>query len=374
MYWHPRQVAYFMVHHLPQLKLLNMSLAPQQTLSVYTANDTAARVVAYWLYSVAFMVFAMVILGGVTRLTHSGLSMVEWRPITGWLPPMNELLWEEVFAKYREFPEYKERNAGMTLTEFKSIFWLEFLHRLWGRIIGLVFFIPFVFFLARRWVNGHLTFHLIVLFVLGGLQGALGWFMVKSGLVDQPDVSQYRLAAHLCLALLIFGYLIWVGLSVQTQPQVSFVSPMARKASLGLVLLIFVTAFSGALVAGLDAGFTYNTFPLMDGELIPTGLLDMTPWYLNFFESILTVQFDHRVLATATFVCVIAMWGWAVKNDLSGYQRRAVNSLLVMVVVQVALGITTLVLVVPVLAGALHQAGAVVLLGLSVWMAFTFRH
>jgi cytochrome c oxidase assembly protein subunit 15 len=355
------------------MKKQNMNSTSENTLYSYTSGATESRAVAYWLFGVAFMVFSMVVLGGVTRLTHSGLSMVEWRPITGWLPPMSEALWQEVFAKYREFPEYIERNAGMTLTEFKSIFWLEFLHRLWGRIIGLAFFIPFVFFLVKSWVRGPLTAHMVALFVLGGLQGGLGWFMVKSGLVDRPDVSQYRLAAHLCLALLIFGYLIWVGLSVMTKPGSATIVPKAKYVSLGLVGLIFVTAFSGALVAGLDAGLTYNTFPLMDGELVPGGLLDMSPWYLNFFESILTVQFDHRVLAITTFVCVISMWIWAAKQDLSGNQKRAVNALLVMVVVQLSLGIATLLLVVPVTLGALHQAGAVILLGLSVWAAFSFR-
>jgi len=337
-------------------------------------NDSARRAIIWWLYSVAFMVFVMVVLGGVTRLTQSGLSMVEWRPVTGWLPPMTEALWEETFTKYREFPEYREKNLGMTLAEFKGIFWLEFLHRLWGRVIGVAFFLPFVFFLVKGWVRGRLAGHMIALFVLGGLQGGMGWFMVKSGLVDRPDVSQYRLAAHLCLALLIYGYLIWVALSLQTPSSANTLTTAMKRASLGLTGLIFVTAFSGALVAGLDAGLTYNTFPLMDGDLIPDGLLGMDPWYLNFFESILTVQFDHRVLATLTFVSVVWMWLAAKKYTLSEGQGRAVNVLFVMAFVQVGLGIATLLLVVPVSLGALHQAGAVVLLGAAVWMTHAFRN
>lgn len=321
------------------------------------------------------MVFAMVVLGGVTRLTESGLSMVEWRPVTGWLPPMSDSLWAETFAKYRQFPEYQEKNLGMTLAEFKGIFWLEFLHRLWGRVIGLAFFLPFIFFLVKGWIRGRLVGHMITLLVLGALQGGMGWFMVKSGLVDQPDVSQYRLAAHLCLALLIYGYLIWVALSLRANgPMSSTLTTGVKRGSLWLMGLIFITAFSGALVAGLDAGLTYNTFPLMDGSLVPRGLLSMSPWYLNFFESILTVQFDHRVLAITTFASVTLMWFSARKSSLSVNQSRAVNFLFAMVFVQVGLGITTLLLVVPVSLGALHQAGAVILLGCSVWTAHAFRN
>ncbi len=337
-------------------------------------NEAAGRAIAFWLFGVAIMVFFMVVLGGVTRLTHSGLSMVEWRPVTGWLPPMTESLWEEIFAKYREFPEYQEKNYGMTLSEFKGIFWLEFLHRLWGRIIGLAFFLPFMFFLIKGWLKGALAGHTIALFVLGGLQGGMGWFMVKSGLVDKPDVSQYRLAAHLCLALLIYGYLIWVALSLLAKPATQKLSSGIRHASLCLTVLIFITAFSGALVAGLDAGLTYNTFPLMDGDLIPNGLFNMSPWYLNFFESILTVQFDHRVLAIATLISIAFVWSLASRQSLSRSQRCAVNFLFGMVLVQVGLGVATLLLVVPVSLGALHQAGAVVLLGFSVWTTHTFRH
>ncbi len=335
-------------------------------------NEFPARCISTWLFTVAFMVFAMVVLGGITRLTHSGLSMVEWRPVTGWLPPMSEALWEEVFSKYRAFPEYNERNLGMTLSEFKGIFWFEFLHRLWGRVIGLAFFLPFLFFLVKGWMNRPLIMHSAALLTLGGLQGGLGWFMVKSGLVDRPDVSQYRLAAHLCLALIIYGYLIWVGLSTCTESKPSTLPVNVRNASFWLISLIFVTAFSGALVAGLDAGLTYNTFPLMDGGVIPNGYLDMVPWYLNFFESIPAVQFNHRVLAVLTFFSIVLTWFFARQHNLSCVQRRAANFLMVMVCIQVGLGITTLLLAVPVSFAALHQAGAVILLGVSVWVAHSF--
>jgi len=332
------------------------------------------RAIAYWLFVVAFMVFVMVVLGGVTRLTHSGLSMVEWRPLTGWLPPMSDVVWEDIFAKYREFPEYRENNYGMTLTEFKGIFWLEFLHRLWGRVIGLAFFLPFVFFLLKGQIRGRLVGHMIALFVLGGLQGGLGWFMVKSGLVDRPDVSQYRLAAHLCLALVIYGYLIWVALALNKETEANNLPSWAGKIGLCLTALIFVTAFSGALVAGLDAGLVYNTFPLMDGELIPGGLLSMDPWYLNFFESIMTVQFTHRLMAITTFLAVGISWVLVSKRDLSTRQKGPINYLLAMVFIQAGLGIATLLMAVPVTLGALHQAGAVILLGLSVWTAYSLRN
>jgi len=330
-------------------------------------DDTRRHWIALWLVIVAAMIFIIVVLGGLTRLTHSGLSMVEWKPVTGWLPPLNEAEWEETFAKYRQYPEYQEINKGMTLTEFKGIFWLEFIHRVWGRIIGVSFFLPFVFFLAKRWVSGPLARHLGVIFVLGGLQGGLGWFMVKSGLVDRPDVSQYRLAAHLCLALIIFAYIMWVALRLKF-PVLHSVPVGLRRGANGLIALIFVTIFSGALVAGLDAGLVYNTFPLMDGDLIPEGLFDQTPLLANFFENIITVQFEHRVLAIVTLVLVLYFVFRLHQAQPALPVRNAATALGAMAVAQVILGITTLLLVVPVSIAAIHQAGAVVLLGLAVWV------
>jgi len=351
-----------------------MSISSSNSTKNTYANENARRLIGYWLLAIAFMVFIMVVLGGITRLTQSGLSMVEWRPVTGWLPPMTDASWNDAFGKYRDFPEYREKNLGMTLVQFKEIFWLEFLHRLWGRVIGLAFFVPLVFFMIRGHIRGRLAAQVVGLFVLGASQGGLGWFMVKSGLVDRPDVSQYRLAAHLILALTIYAYLIWVALSLLRKPQGNTVPNGVRNACLALIGLIFLTAFSGALVAGLDAGLTYNTFPLMDGALIPDGLFSLSPWYLNFFESILTVQFDHRVLAMTTLVSVLALGGVAKAGHLSVSQRRPVTGLQIVVVVQVALGITTLLMVVPVALGALHQAGAVLLLGMSVWAAHALRN
>ncbi len=339
------------------------------------------KAIAAWLFIVGLMVFAMIVLGGVTRLTHSGLSMVDWRPVTGWLPPLDAAAWERVFAGYREYPEYKKLNLGMTLGEFKSIFWFEYTHRLLGRLIGAAFFVPMAAFWLKGWVGRRLGLKLIGLFVLGGLQGALGWYMVKSGLVSRPDVSQYRLAAHLGLALVILGAMAWVGLGI-ISPVRSAAPPErvpARGTALGterlrfwawgLTGLIFVTALSGAFVAGLDAGFVYNTFPLMDGAWVPDGLFELAPGYRNFFENTATVQFDHRVLAITALCAVMVFWWRARRTGLGLGPRRALNVLAVAAAVQVALGIATLLLVVPVTLAALHQAGAVALFLSAVWLA-----
>lgn len=326
------------------------------------------RIIAWWLFAVAFMVFIMVVLGGMTRLTHSGLSMVEWRPITGWLPPFSDTEWMRVFEKYQSFPEFQKVNADMTVTEFKGIFWLEFLHRLWGRLIGLAFFLPFVFFLTKGWVRGSQIITLLGLFVLGGVQGGMGWFMVKSGLVDRPDVSQYRLAAHLILAFIIYALLLWCGLNFWGAKQSKNKALLElRRLSWGLVILVFITTFSGALVAGLDAGLSYNTFPLMDGDLIPDGLFEQSPAYINFFENPITVQFDHRVLAIISFCMVMYFWFLAQSIVGNEGQMGPIHWLFAAVCGQVMLGISTLILVVPVTLGALHQAGALVVLSMAIW-------
>jgi len=342
-------------------------MSEKDTLHESTDAVRRNRIMATWLFVVAGMVFLMIVLGGVTRLTDSGLSMVEWRPLTGWLPPFSDAEWRLLFEKYQAYPEFHKMNADMTVDGFKGIFWLEFLHRLWGRAIGVVFLVPFVVFLIKGWVDRPLAWRYAVMFVVGGLQGVLGWYMVKSGLVDRPDVSQYRLAAHLCLALVIYAYILWTGITLWHGGIFEFVRPAIAGWAAGLIGLIFVTAFSGALVAGLDAGLTYNTFPLMDGDLIPDGMFTMQPGYINLFENITTVQFDHRLLATATFVAVVAFWICIRRTGVQGTLLRAVNLMAFMVCLQVALGISTLLLVVPVPLAAAHQAGAVVLLGLSVW-------
>ena len=334
--------------------------------------DRRDRAVALWLLAVAAMVFVMVVIGGLTRLTHSGLSIVEWRPLTGWLPPLSEAEWRRIFEEYRRFPEYQQLNAGMSLDAFKGIFWLEFVHRLWGRLIGLAFAVPLAVFLARGWIDRRLIPKLLAMFVLGGLQGVLGWYMVKSGLVDRPDVSPYRLTAHLGAALLIYAYMLWVAFGLLAPHP----SPAPRRLALaaaGLTALVAVTAVSGGFVAGLDAGFAYNTFPLMDGQLIPDHLFGLTPVYLSFFEDVTTVQFTHRWLALTTAALIAAFWVAARHAGLAARARLATHVLAAATAGQVTLGIATLLLVVPVPLAAAHQAGAVVLLTAALWVAFELR-
>lgn len=330
--------------------------------------DPRHKIIAVWLFVMVAMVFAMVVLGGITRLTESGLSMVEWRPVTGWLPPMNDAEWLAVFEKYQQSPEFHKVNAHMDVHDFKSIFWMEFLHRLWGRIIGVVFAIPFAFFLIRRWLDRALTLKLAFMFVLGGLQGLMGWYMVKSGLVDRPDVSQYRLTAHFGLALVIIAYMEWVALGL-LYPDTGQGTAGLRRFSVLVALWTFVTALSGGFVAGLDAGFAYNTFPLMDGALIPDGLYSLSPWIRSAFEDILTVQFNHRVLAISLLTLVGFFWLKARYFVLQSRPRRAVNLLLAVVIAQALLGITTLLLVIPIPLAVAHQAGAVIVFMAALWVA-----
>ncbi len=320
--------------------------------------------VAVWLFLCAGMVLAMMVIGAITRLTESGLSMVEWRPLIGALPPLNDAEWDRVFTLYKQTSEYRLANTGMTLLEFQTIFWWEFIHRLWGRSIGLVFALPFVVFLVRGMIPRRLIPHLVTLFVLGGLQGVIGWWMVKSGFVDRTDVSQYRLAIHLVMAFLILGYLLWVALDI--------VSPRERQSSalrghaLVVLAVVFVTAFAGGLVAGLRAGLDYNTWPLMGDSFVPEGLLELSPWWLNAFENIAAVQFDHRMLAYLTVGLVVILWWRARSADAR--IRRAVTALTHMAVLQIGLGIATLLLVVPLPLAVLHQAGAAVTFSLAVWV------
>jgi cytochrome c oxidase assembly protein subunit 15 len=321
------------------------------------------RAIALWLLAMCALIFAMIVLGGVTRLTRSGLSIVEWQPLVGTIPPLTPEAWETLFEKYRQTPEYRKVNVGMDLEGFKGIFWLEYFHRLLGRLIGLAFLLPFLYFLIRRRIERTLTPKLLAMFVLGGLQGLLGWLMVASGLVDEPRVSPYRLSAHLGLAIVIYAYILWValGLLFPAAEATTAHAPL-RRAGLGVTALVFLTILAGGFVAGTRAGFVFNDFPWMHGKLLPEGLYAMQPLWTDFFENVATVQFHHRLLAYALILAVPALWWYARRFALAPRARMALHVLLAASALQVGLGIATLIYIVPVSLGAAHQGGAVVVL------------
>jgi len=330
------------------------------------------RAIVIWLIVCCGMVVAMMLIGAITRLTESGLSMVEWRPLIGAFPPISDAEWRRVFDLYRQTSEYRLENAGMSLSEFQTIFWWEYIHRLWGRLIGVVFGLPLIWFALRGYLNKPLALRLFVLFLLGGAQGVIGWWMVKSGLVDRTDVSQYRLTVHLGLAFVILGAIQWVALGlVPRRSAVGPVSPRFRRCTTGLLLLIFITALSGGLVAGLNAGYAYNDWPYMNGQIIPEEYGDLTPWWLNFFENVAAVQFDHRLLAYASVMGTLLLWIAAWRNGLRGRARWPFDLLAVMVFIQVALGVSTLWFVVPIPLAVAHQGGAIALVCLAVWATHT---
>lgn len=320
------------------------------------------------------MVAVMVMLGGATRLTESGLSMVHWKPLTV-LPPMNEAAWQAAFTDYQASPEFVKKNAWMTVEDFKSIYWLEYLHRLWGRAIGFAVFLPLVWLAARRAIDRPLAWKLGVLLVLGGLQGALGWYMVASGLVDRPDVSQYRLAAHLVSAFLLYGFIVWLALDQREAANAAARAddPRLTRFALAVPPAVLLVVAAGAFVAGLDAGKIYNTFPLMDGQWTPPDGLALQPWYLNLFENIATVQFQHRVLAISLVILIGALWFYGRTRPLTAYAHTLRHGLLVAVLIQAALGISTLLMVVPLGLALIHQMGALVLFTLSVCFAHAVR-
>jgi cytochrome c oxidase assembly protein subunit 15 len=339
------------------------------------AVDRGDRAVAAWLLACCALVFAMVVVGGITRLTHSGLSIVEWQPIVGVLPPLDEQQWQDTFLRYQQTPEYRLVNRGMSLAEFKGIFWWEYFHRLLGRLIGVVFFVPLLWLAARGRIRRALVPRLAGIFALGGLQGALGWYMVQSGLVDDPRVSQYRLAAHLGLAFLIYGAMQWIALDLLFPRAAGGAPPHRglRRAAFGLFLLVFVMALSGAFVAGIRAGLAYNTFPLMNGEWLPAGMFVIEPWYLNFFSNIPLVQFDHRLIAWLLAFLVLWFWLRVRRAPMPPRARLGAWMLLAALALQIALGIATLLLAVPVPLAAAHQAGALLVFTAALYTAHALR-
>jgi len=332
--------------------------------------------IGIWLLVCCLAIYGMVVLGGITRLTGSGLSMVEWKPVMGILPPLNQAQWEETFALYRQSPEYRKINYRMDLEGFKGIFWFEYAHRVLGRLIGAIFLIPLLYFVVRRRIDKPLVPKLAAMFVLGGLQGLLGWYMVKSGLVQTPHVSQYRLTAHLGLAFVIYAYLFWVALDLLAPAAGSPRKHSARgfeQLAWTVTGLVFLTALSGGFVAGLKAGLAYNTFPLMGGQLIPEGLFTLAPAWKNFFENVTTVQFDHRLLATLLFFMIPALWLLGRRTALSRSARIGLHLLMLALLVQIALGISTLLLYVPVPLAAAHQGGALALFTAALFVTHQMR-
>lgn len=312
--------------------------------------------VGLWLLAVAGLVAAIILLGGATRLTESGLSIVHWQPVSGVLPPLDGAAWEREFEAYRQFPEYRQLEHGMSLQAFKTIYWFEYAHRLLGRAIGAAFLLPFIWFLWRRQIRGRMAWWLGGIFLLGGLQGLVGWWMVRSGLVDRPDVSQYRLALHLGLAFAILGLLAGAGWRALWPAQA------ARDVWAWAVLaLVYLQVLSGALVAGLDAGQHYNTFPSMDGLWLPPELWVREPLWLNAFENPTTVQFDHRLGAYLVALAVLAL-AWCQRG-------RGAALMLAALALQFGLGVATLLLQVPVVLGVAHQAGAILLFMAVLWQA-----
>jgi len=328
-----------------------------------TPSDVHSGAIRLWLYAVAALVLAMVLVGGATRLTESGLSITEWQPVMGALPPLGEAQWQDAFEKYQAIPQYHALNQGMSLDAFKTIYWWEWTHRFIGRLIGVVFLLPFVWFVWRGWVGPGLRGQLWFIFGLGALQGAVGWWMVTSGLADRIEVSQYRLATHLVLACAIYVAIIWTAQRLGGRPAKP-VPTRIRAGAFALLALVLAQIYLGALVAGLRAGYVYNTWPLIDGALMPEpGRLFLdTPLWRNFFENTLTAQFDHRMLAYAIFACALLH-----AYDVSRSVKRswAVSSAMVLaaaVMLQAGLGILTLLERVPVTLALMHQAMAMLVL------------
>jgi cytochrome c oxidase assembly protein subunit 15 len=337
----------------------------------------AQRPVALWLLAVCALLFAMIVLGGVTRLTHSGLSIVEWEPIVGTIPPLSQDDWNQLFEEYRRTPEFRLKNHWMGVEDFKGIFWLEYFHRLLGRLIGLAFAVPLAWFVLRRQIDRPLAWKLAGIFVLGGLQGAMGWYMVASGLVADPRVSHLRLTAHLGLAFLIFAATFWVALGRLRAPAIAAAGrdrqSLARVA-LALAALVFVMVLSGGLVAGIRAGYLYNTFPLMNGHFMPPDTWSLAPAWRNVFENATTIQFNHRLIAWALAVLVPLFWWRALRSELPAGARLACHLLLAALAAQITLGIATLLGAVPMPLAAAHQGGAVVLLGTALYCVHRLRY
>jgi cytochrome c oxidase assembly protein subunit 15 len=329
--------------------------------------------VIYWLLTGCALIFIMVIVGGITRLTHSGLSISNYKLISGTIPPMNEVEWQAAFELYKQYPEYQKLNNHFSLEDFKDIYFWEWLHRVLGRVIGIVFIIPFLYFLVTKQLTKSTIKKSLILLVMGSFQGFLGWYMVKSGLVDRPDVSHYRLAAHLTTAFLTFAYTFWVALDLIFPNKKTVEKGFRNLIRVGLVVLIIQIIY-GAFVAGLDAGWIHNHWPMMsEGEFMhETVYIEQNPLYKNFIEGKSGVQFVHRTLAYIVVIFIIVIWRKSKQQILSKYQLSGILSLLIMVSIQFLLGVFTILLQVPVWLGVAHQVGAFLLLSAMVFTLHRF--
>lgn len=360
----------------PQQPAMEMTLSGEANAPSWVEEIPAdrRRRLRIWLWIGAALTASTLIVGGITRLTESGLSIVDWAPIVGAVPPLNDADWQEAFARYQQYPEYVTLRPDMTLSEFKQIYFWEYLHRMIGRLIGMVFLVPFIWFWIRGYLTRPLLKRLLVLFALGGLQGLMGWYMVSSGLVDRPDVSQYRLAAHLLLAMTIFGCCVWFAndlLARPWQPLAPHARQFLMRSLAGLGVLLVIQIFWGALVAGLNAGFILNTFPLMNGSLLPPNGWSQDPFLINFFENLATVQWVHRVLATVLLIGAIDFFVKARRDPELVRFHRWVAALSGLIVFQYCLGVTTLLTHVETAIGVSHQATALAIVG--VWLVFMHR-
>jgi heme a synthase len=352
------------------------------TAAILSQSFKSRRAVGIWLLAVAALIVAMLAVGGLTRLTGSGLSITEWDPIVGAVPPLSHADWQDAFAKYRQIPQYRFENQGMTLEAFKGIFWWEWAHRFLGRFIGIAFFLPFVWFAATGAITRKDWPRMLLLFVLGGLQGFVGWWMVQSGLEARVSVSQYRLAIHLGMAVILLGALLWIALQYLHPPlEGGSIRRSAAKPDRGGVTarwsyafagLVFVQMMLGALVAGLHAGLVYNTWPSMDGGVFPEN--PFAQGWLSFFENPGLAQFDHRIAAYAVAVFAWFFWQWLRHHKVGGMAARAADTVLVIVFIQIVLGIFTLLWQVPVALAATHQIVAALLFSAAVWQAFELRY
>jgi cytochrome c oxidase assembly protein subunit 15 len=331
------------------------------------------KAVIIWLLTGCALIFLMVVIGGITRLTESGLSMVDWKMFVGMVPPLSEQDWIETFNQYKQYPEYKEVNFMFTLEEFKSIFFWEYLHRLIGRIIVLFFIIPFVYFLIKKKITGKLIGQTVIILAMGAFQGFLGWWMVKSGLIDNPDVSHYRLAVHLIAAFLTFAYTFWVTLSLINKGVERPNVPFMRKWIIVLFVLTVIQIIYGAFVAGLNAGFVMNTYPKMGDSWIADSVTALEPFWINFIDGIGGVQFVHRTLAHIVVGLVLFVLLKSSQFELNKIQTKGLIGMLVIVFIQFLLGIFTLLYAVPVWLGVTHQVGAFILLGTIVYSLSSFR-